>query len=88
LNPRLKTVIFAVVGGIIVTLVTGLLDHTPSGLMGAVWYGYPLVWLVRLVVAPQYFPWVVRPLRLIIDIVVWTIVVWIILFIVSKAKKK
>jgi hypothetical protein len=41
-----------------------------------------------MVVAPQYFPWVVRPLRLILDVVVWTVVVWIILFVVSKVKKK
>jgi hypothetical protein len=40
------------------------------------------------VVAPQYFPWVVRPLRLIIDVVIWVIVVWVILFIISKVKKK
>jgi hypothetical protein len=88
LQPKTKTVIFAVVGGIIVTLVTGLFDHTPSGLMGAVWYGYPLVWLEMLVVAPQYFPWVVRPIRLVIDVVVWVIVVWIILFLISKIRKK
>ena len=83
-----KNLIFAIIGGIIITLITGLFEHTPSGLMGAVWYGYPLAWLVQMIVAPQYFPWVVRPFRLIIDIVVWAIVVWIILFAISKTKKK
>jgi len=83
-----KIAIFAIIVGIAVTLITGLFDHTPSGLMGAVWYGYPLAWLVMLVVAPQYFPWVVRPIRLTIDVVFWIIVVWVILFIVSKVKKK
>lgn len=69
-----KTVVLAVAIGIVITLLTGLIDHTPEGLMGAAWYGFPLAWLVRMVVAPQYNPYVVRPLRLVADIVAWTIV--------------
>jgi len=82
------TLILAVIGGIVVTLVTGLINHTPEMLVGAVYYGYPLAWLEMLVIAPQYFPWVVRPIRLIIDLVVWVIVVWVILFVISKVRKK
>jgi len=88
---RLKSsmmVVCAVVAGVVMTLFTGLIGNTPEMLVGAVYYGYPLAWLEMMVVAPQYFPWVVRPLRLILDIVAWTVVVWIILFVVSKAKKK
>jgi hypothetical protein len=88
LHTNLKTLIFAVMGGVVITLLTGLIDHTPEMLVGAVYYGYPLAWLEMLVVAPQYFPWVVRPIRLIIDIVVWVIIVWVILFVVSKVRKK
>jgi len=88
LKSSMKMVIFAVIGGIIITLVTGLFNNTPEMLMGAVYYGFPFAWLEMMVVAPQYFPWVVRPLRLILDIVIWTVVVWVILFAVSKAKKK
>jgi len=84
----MKTLVFAVIGGIVITLLTGLANHTPEMLVGAVYYGYPFAWLEMLVIAPQYFPWVVRPLRLVLDIVVWAIVVWIILFAVSKARKK
>jgi len=83
-----KTLIFAIIGGVAITLLTGLIDHTPAMLVGAVYYGYPFAWLEMLVVAPQYFPWVVRPLRLVLDIVVWAIVVWIILFVASKVRKK
>ena len=79
---------FAVIGGIVITLVTGLINNTPEMLVGAVYYGYPLAWLEMLVIAPQYFPWHVRPVRLIVDIIVWAIVVWVILFVVSKARKK
>jgi len=80
--------LFAVIGGIVITLVTGLINNTPEMLVGAVYYGYPLAWLEMLVIAPQYFPWHVRPVRLIVDIIVWAIVVWVILFVVSKARKK
>jgi hypothetical protein len=82
------TLVLAVIGGIVITLVTGLINHTPEMLVGAVYYGYPLAWLEMLVVAPQYFPWIVRPIRLIIDIVVWIIVVWVILFVISQVRKK
>jgi len=85
---RLKTIVFALIGGIVITLLTGLVGHTPEMLVGAVYYGYPFAWLEMMVVAPQYFPWVVRPLRLVLDIVVWAIIVWVILFVVSQARKK
>lgn len=84
----MKNLIFALIGGVVITLVTGLINHTPEMLVGAVYYGYPLAWLEMLVIAPQYFPWVVRPLRLIIDVIAWTIVVWVIIFLVSKTRKK
>lgn len=84
----MKTFVLAVIGGVVITLLTALIDHTPEMLVGAVYYGYPFAWLEMLVVAPQYFPWLVRPVRLVLDIVVWTIVVWIILFVVSKVRKK
>ena len=86
-KSSMKIVVYAVVAGVI-TLLTGLIGDTPEMLVGAVYYGYPFAWLEMMVVAPQYFPWVVRPIRLILDIVVWAVVVWVILFAVSKAKKK
>jgi fucose permease len=88
LRASLKTVVFAVIGGVVITLLTGLINHTPEMLVGAVYYGYPFAWLEMMVVAPQYYPWVVRPLRLVLDIVVWAVVVWVILFAVSRARKK
>ncbi|MGA2625977.1 MAG: hypothetical protein ABSF63_02820 [Candidatus Bathyarchaeia archaeon] len=87
-KSSMKMVVYAVVAGVVITLLTGLIGDTPEMLVGAVYYGYPFAWLEMMVVAPQYFPWVVRPIRLILDIVVWAVVVWVILFAVSKAKKK
>ena len=88
MKATVKRVTFTVMGGIAIMLVTGLIDHTPEMLVGAAYYGYPFAWLERLVIAPQYFPWVVRPMRLILDVVVWTFVVWVILYAVSKVRKK
>jgi len=88
LKSSMKMLVYAVVAGVVITLLTGLIGDTPEMLVGAVYYGYPFAWLEMMVVAPQYFPWVVRPIRLILDIVVWAVVVWVILFAVSKAKKK
>jgi len=87
-KSSMKIVVYAVVAGIAITLLTGLIGNTPEMLVGAVYFGYPFAWLEMMVIAPQYFPWVVRPIRLILDIVVWAVVVWVILFVVSKAKKK
>lgn len=83
-----KLLLFAAIAGIVITLLTGLIENTPEMLVGAVWYGYPLAWLVKMIVAPQYFPWVVRPLRLIADLVFWAVVAAIILFVYAKVKKK
>ena len=88
MNANLKLLLFAVIGGVLITLLTGLINHTPEMLVGAVYYGYPFAWLEMMVVAPQYFPWVVRPVRLVLDIVVWAVVLWVVLFVVFKARKK
>lgn len=82
-----KLLIFAGIGGVLVTLLTGLVQNTPEMLVGAAWYGYPLAWLVRRVVASQYFPWVLRPLRLIADIAFWAILAAILLFAYTKMRK-
>ena len=84
----LKLLILAAIAGVVITLLTGLVENTPGMLVGAVWFGYPLAWLVRMIVAPQYFPWVVRPYRLIADIVFWGIVAAIVLFAYTKVSKK
>ena len=79
-----RVVIFSVAGGVLVTLLTGLVSTTPAMLVGATWYGYPLAWLFRLVIAPEYFPWRVDATALLVDIVVWTVVVGVVLFVVKR----
>jgi hypothetical protein len=84
-----KLLTFAAIGGIAITLLTGLFPSTPEMLVGAVWYGYPLAWLVRQLGNPAY-PTVynLRPLRFVADIVGWAIIVAIVLFAYTKRRKK
>ena len=80
----LKKIIVAIVGGIIITLISGLLNLTPPGLVGATWYGYPFSWLQWRAIGPQYNPWFITPVSgLVGDIVVWAVVILIILLVVG-----
>ena len=84
LGMNVKMLLIAVVCGSLVTLVTGLLVNTPPLLVGATHYGYPLAWLTRLIIAPEYFPWRVRVMELVLDIVVWSAISAIVLFIMKR----
>ena len=82
-----KRLVVAIIGGIIITLLTGLFSSTPQMLVGAEWYGFPLAWLIRMVVAPEYNPWKVEFLNFIADVVVWSVILLVIVFIVDKVRK-
>jgi len=84
---ELRKALMALVGGIVITLVTGLIPNTPGMLVGATWYGYPLAWLIRMVVAPEYFPWKVEIASILEDIVVWGLIVLAILLVAMKRRK-
>jgi hypothetical protein len=80
-----KIIIGALIGGIVITLATGLVE-APS-MMGATNYGYPFVWLTQLIIAPEFFPWRIHPVRLVLDVIVWSVPVWIILYVVMRKKR-
>jgi hypothetical protein len=77
----------SILGGELLTLVTGLAVNTPPMLVGATHYGYPLAWLMRLIIAPEYNPWKVDLVNFLADIVIWTIVVAIVVFLATRSKK-
>jgi hypothetical protein len=79
-----KVLLASVLGGAAVTSLTGLISNTPSMMVGAVHYGFPFAWLVRLVVAPQYFPWQVNVVNLIFDVTVWSLITGIVLSVLRK----
>jgi hypothetical protein len=82
----MKIVILSLIGGVAITVLTGLLSNMPTPLLGAEHYGYPLPWLFRLILAPEYFPWRVDVMALIVDVVIWTIVIGVVLFVLTKVK--
>ncbi len=84
---NLKAPLSAITVGIIITLLTGLISNTVPMLVGAIHYGYPLAWLTRLVIAPQYFPWRVDVFNLIVDIIVWSIIAGIIIFVFKRLRR-
>jgi len=69
-----------------ITLLTGLFSNMPTPLLGAEHYGYPLPWLFRLVLGPEYFPWRVDVVGLVADILVWAVPVGVALFAWTKTK--
>jgi hypothetical protein len=83
-----KTVIYSVIGGVVVTLLTGLVLNTPAMLVGAMHYGYPLAWLMRLVLAPEYFPWRVNVPNLVVDLVIWIIIVGMAVTVLTRRRTK
>ena len=83
-----KTVIYSVIGGAVVTLLTGVISNTPAMLVGAMHYGYPLAWLMRLVLAPEYFPWRVNVPNLVVDLVIWIIIVGMAVTVLTRRRKR
>jgi len=82
----MKIVILSLIAGVVITVLTGLVSNMPAMLVGAVHYGYPVPWLFRLVLAPEYFPWRVNVTALVSDVIVWTVVVGVVLFVWTKIK--
>jgi uncharacterized membrane protein len=88
---RLETYWYAVIGaslGIIFALATGLIVTTPPMLVGAVWYGYPLAWLYRMIVAPQYNPWTIDYANLAYDLAFWIVIFVVILMILGLLRRR
>jgi hypothetical protein len=82
---NVKILLFAIIGGVLITLLTGLIPNTR--LLGATHFGYPLTWLIRLAIAPQIFPWRINALYLVVDTIVWSIIIGITLFVLIKKMK-
>ena len=85
-RDNMKTLVISiesVIGGVVIALLTGLVNSTPGGLVGATWYGWPENWLIRMVVAPQYNPWKVNWVGLVVDAIVWIVIVAIVMLVAS-----
>ncbi|MHB1830324.1 MAG: hypothetical protein ACYCO0_02930 [Candidatus Micrarchaeaceae archaeon] len=76
---NIKVYAESVISGIAVTLLTGLVNTTPAGLVGAKLYGFPDTWLRYLVIAPQYNPWKVAAEGFVVDVILWSVVMGLLL---------
>jgi hypothetical protein len=79
--------VVSILGGEIITLLTGLFSNTPEMLVGAEHYGFPLAWLIRMIVAPEYNPWRIEFVNFLADVVAWSVILLVIVFIVEKVRK-
>ncbi len=78
--------VIGVIAGVLLALLTGLINTT-SNVVGAEWYGFPFTWLIKMMLAPQYYPWTIQYLQLVADLAVWILVSWAIIFVVVYCKK-
>ena len=86
---KISKAVGSVGGGIVATLVTGLTNTTPGGgFAGGVWYGWPTAWLVRRVLAPQYFPWFPNYTNFVLDVIFFAAVIYAILVISRLGEKR
>jgi hypothetical protein len=58
--------------GVLITVISGFLDVTPPGILGARWHGWPLAWLYVIVYPGS--PWSVDWLNFGGDIILWSVV--------------
>ena len=81
-------VAIALVAGLAITLLTGIVKATPRGLLGASWHGFPRAWLIKMVIAPQYFPWKADYPNFVLDVLFWATIAGIILLIANRMKSE
>jgi hypothetical protein len=55
--------------------------------VGAVYYGFPIAWLFKMIVAPKYNPWRIDFLKFLADVVFWDVISLVIVFILEKVGK-
>ena len=81
-----KAVLSCLIGGIIITFITGLINITPPMWMGSAWYGFPLPWRYVIVVDPPMETY--NLIFFILDTLFWGIVLYIVLLLIKKIKSK
>ena len=64
--------IYGFAAGVLITLISGLIDVTPTGIMGATWHGWPLAWFYVIVYPGS--PWSIDWRNFCVDLIVWSIV--------------
>jgi hypothetical protein len=68
---------------IVVSYATLWVDDTPAGLVGSTWYGYPVAWAFKAVVAPIFNPWSYDYTAFAEDVLFWFAVCFFIIYMAS-----
>lgn len=79
-------IIGSIIAGIVISLITGLFSNN-AGFSGSGRWGYPLHWLSKMLVGPQYTaPLEIVWLNLVYDIIIWSFIILLILLIAFRKK--
>lgn len=79
---KLKLKVIALLVGVLITLLTGYANTLQ--LIGATHFGYPLTWLTQRVIAPIYNPWFINYFNFVVDVLVWSVLTWIVLDVLQR----
>ena len=79
---KLKLKVIAVLLGVLITLLTGYASTLQ--LIGATNFGYPLTWLTQRVIAPIYNPWFINYFNFAVDILIWSVLAWILFDVMQR----
>ena len=80
----MKKIVYALIAGLVITLITGFINNTPSGLLGAIHYGFPLVWRIVLVTATPTTNY--DFVNFIGDVIIWFVIVGVLMYLYTKLK--
>jgi len=68
----------ALVAGVVMTLISGLVDVTPLGILGTTWHGWPFAWFYVIIYPGS--PWSIDWTSLCMDLIVWSMVTFAIFY--------
>lgn len=78
---RLRLPLYAIICGIPLAVTTGIIENRPeASIIGAKYYGYPLVWRVTLTLQPTEHNFT----NLAVDMAFWVAVSFLVLIIIEK----
>ena len=84
---RLRSIFGALICGVFISLVTGAIENAPeASIIGATYYGYPLVWRVTITTLDNAINFIL--INLILDTLFWTIIFLIIWTTIQKISKR
>ena len=85
-KKEFQIILCCLIGGIVITIITGLINITPPMYMGSSWYGFPLPWRYVIVADPP-----IESISLaffFLDAMFWWFVLYAVILLIKKVKSK